>query len=92
MPGCAAEINKRMPYVDFAQIISYSKPRIRAARYLTSIQRQNLDDIDQSVLRELCRDTGVRVEEVNGRLSVSVKWSYFVGQSEGKAKVDSDWF
>ena len=21
-----------------------------------------------------------------------VKWSYFVGQSEGKAKVDSDWF
>ena len=22
----------------------------------------------------------------------SLKWSYFVGQSEGKAKVDSDWF
>ena len=21
-----------------------------------------------------------------------LKWSYFVGQSEGKAKVDSDWF
>ena len=21
-----------------------------------------------------------------------MKWSYFVGQSEGKAKVDSDWF
>ena len=22
----------------------------------------------------------------------AMKWSYFVGQSEGKAKVDSDWF
>ena len=22
----------------------------------------------------------------------NLKWSYFVGQSEGKAKVDSDWF
>ena len=22
----------------------------------------------------------------------ALKWSYFVGQSEGKAKVDSDWF
>ena len=22
----------------------------------------------------------------------AIKWSYFVGQSEGKAKVDSDWF
>ena len=27
-----------------------------------------------------------------GQLPIEVKWSYFVGQSEGKAKVDSDWF
>ncbi len=39
------------------------------------------------------RIPGVAVLTGQGNLGTGgVKWSYFVGQSEGKAKVDSDWF
>ena len=34
---------------------------------------------------------GIRATVVSFDLD-GIKWSYFVGQSEGKAKVDSDWF
>ena len=71
VPTAVADISGRMPYVDFAPVMSYAGTRIRAARYLTSIRQQNLDDIDQSALAGLCRDTGVGVRRVNGRLSVS---------------------
>jgi len=71
VPSAVAEISGRMPFIDFAPIMAYARDRIRAARYLTSIRQQNLDDIDQVALRELCRDTGVRVGRVNGKISVS---------------------
>ena len=71
VPSAVSEISGRMPYVDFAPIMSYASERIRAARYLNSIRQQNLDDMDQVALAELCRDTGVRVGRVNGKLSVS---------------------
>lgn len=29
--------------------------------------------------------------EIRGRPAEKMGWSYFVGQSEGKVKVDSDW-
>lgn len=71
VPDTVAEISGRMPYVDFTPIMSYASKRIRAARYLTSIRRQNLDNIDQVALAELCRDAGVSVGRVNGKLAVA---------------------
>ena len=48
-------------------------------------------EIDFSTLRE--ESTGlVGKKTLQRRHPDNVKWSYFVGQSEGKAKVDSDWF
>ena len=70
VPNSVAEISGRMPYVDFTPIIAYASKRIRAARYLTSIRQQNLDDIDQIALAELCRDSGVSVGRANGKLAV----------------------
>ncbi len=71
VPVAVADINRRMPYVDFTPIMSYASKRIRAARYLTSIRQQNLHDIDQMALVELCRDSGVSVGRVNGKLAVA---------------------
>ena len=70
VPEHIATIGEEMPYVAFESVRSYAETRIRAARYLTSIRQHNLRDIDVNALEELCVSTGVRVEKVNGRLSV----------------------
>ena len=70
VPENIATIGKEMPFVAFASVRSYAETRIRAARYLTSIRQHNLRDIDMDALEQLCVSTGVRVEKVNGRISV----------------------
>ena len=62
----------------------------------SSFQSEIVNSLNQIAAHQSMRVYGFKKlektgEEVVGE-SLGVKWSYFVGQSEGKAKVDSDWF
>lgn len=63
-------IGDALPFVDFGGIERYAARRPRAARYLASIRAQTLAGMDQRALTDLCRSTGVDVQDVNGRLVV----------------------
>ncbi len=64
-------IQKDLKFVDFAGIEEYASRHPRAARYLASIRAQDATkSIDKSLLKKLCKQTGVDVTEANGRLSV----------------------
>ncbi len=53
----------------------------------------NHNDLTGTIPTELGNLANLAVLSLGSNsLSGTMKWSYFVGQSEGKAKVDSDWF
>ena len=71
VPENVSALAREIPYVDFASVEEYATTRIRAAGYLSSIRQHNLRGMDMGALEELCESTGVRVEIVNGKLSVA---------------------
>ena len=54
-------ISQSLSFVDFSVVQKYASEHPRAARYLASINRQNLVGIDRNELIKSCRDTGVEI-------------------------------
>ena len=71
VPGNVDEMQKVVSFVDFSNIHHYASQHPRAARYLTSIREQNLTGIDHTALTELCRRTGLKIQNVDGMITVS---------------------
>ena len=69
--GNVAHIGTQMPGLDLGSVASYASTRIRAARYLASICRQDVGDIDMEALKRQCAETDVMLERANGRLTPS---------------------
>lgn len=64
-------VSADLPFVDFGVIESYATHHPRAARYLASIRVQHeTKNIDKNNLKKLCERTGVKVQEVTGKLQV----------------------
>ena len=71
VPKNVKAIKADLPFVDFGPIESYATHHPRAARYLASIRvQQETKNIDKNNLKKLCEHTGVKVQEVNGKLQV----------------------
>src|SRR5690606_23445418 len=68
VPKNVASIQKRIEFVDFGPIAEYAKKHPRAARYLASI-RTHPGKVDKSLLLELCKVTGVELNQDNGQLT-----------------------
>ena len=65
-------IRSDLAFVDFDGIEGYAGKHPRAARYLASILSQGeTSSIDKSLLRKLCKQTGVEVSESKGKLRVA---------------------
>jgi hypothetical protein len=70
-PGNIQLIKKDLPFVDFDSIEMYAQKHARAARHLASIRAQGeTKNIDKSALKKLCKRTGVKVQDTNGRITV----------------------
>jgi Domain of unknown function (DUF4868) len=66
-------IEADLPFVDFALIETYASTHPRAARHLASIRVQNeAKDIDKTALKKLCKRTGVKIQDTNGRITIDV--------------------
>ena len=71
VPGNVAALQKDLGFVDLTAIEAYALTRPRAARYLASIRSQEeTKNISKNNLKRLCKDTGVEVKEVQGKLVV----------------------
>jgi len=71
-PKNIAAIEKDLPFVDFSAIGDYAAKHPRAARYLASIRGQKeTKSIDKAALRKLCKQTGVDVQTVNGKITIA---------------------
>lgn len=70
-PANVKLIQSDLPFVDFSPIQKYASEHPRAARYLASIRVQKeTSNIDKVFLLKLCGSTGVKVEEIKGKLIV----------------------
>lgn len=71
VPKNVKAVKADLPFVDFDPIQLYATHHPRAARYLASIRVQHeTKNIDKNNLKKLCERTGVRVQEVKGKLQV----------------------
>lgn len=71
VPTNVAILRKNLPFVEFGTIQAYAGSHPRAARFLASIRTQTGNgNIDKGALKKLCKDTGVDVTEVKGKLNV----------------------
>jgi hypothetical protein len=70
-PKNIAAIRKDVSFVLFDGIEEYAGKHPRAARYLASICGQETKNIDKSLLKKLCKLTGVEVSESKGQLRVA---------------------
>lgn len=69
-PENVKAIRRDLPFVDFG--LSYAAKHPRAARYLASIRAQKATkDIDKRALKELCKATGVEIQEAKGKITVA---------------------
>ncbi|MGB9072397.1 MAG: Kiwa anti-phage protein KwaB-like domain-containing protein [Terriglobales bacterium] len=60
-----------LPFVDFASIEDYACKHPRAARHLASIRVQKeTKDVDKAALKKLCKRTGVKIQDANGKITV----------------------
>ena len=73
VPGNITQIQEKIDFVDFEGIKQYASKHSRAARYLASILKQNLADIDPSELKKLCEKTGVEIQDVDKQITVAEK-------------------
>jgi hypothetical protein len=72
VPGNIKAIRKNLPFVEFGGIEAYAGKHPRAARYLASIRGQEeTEDIDKSLLKKLCKQTGVDIAESKGKVIVA---------------------
>lgn len=72
VPANIRNLTTDIAFVDFGGIETYATTRARAARYIASIRSQtNNNAITLDRLCELCRRTGVQVQNVNGRVQVA---------------------
>jgi len=71
VPENIEAIRKDIPFVEFESIEAYAKKRPRAARYLASIRTQKIKNIDKEALQSLCRQTGVQVNDSEGRIQIA---------------------
>lgn len=72
VPKNIEALRKDLPFVDFARIQQYAAKHPRAARYLASIRGQDeTENIDKALLKKRCKETGVQVTTVNGKLAVA---------------------
>jgi hypothetical protein len=71
VPETIKSLQHDLKFVDFGSIGTYAGTHTRAARYLASIRSQKeTKDIDKAALKKLCKNTGVEIHEVNGKLSI----------------------
>lgn len=66
-------IRQYLSFVDFGVVQKYASIHPRAARYLASINKQNLAGIDRRELVKSCRDTGVKITLIGDIVTVSEK-------------------
>lgn len=72
VPENIQAIRKDLPFVEFDGIEAYAGKHPRAARYLASIRGQEeTKNIDKSLLKKLCKQTGVDIAEVKGKVLIS---------------------
>ena len=72
VPENIKAIRKDLGFVEFDGIEAYAAKHARAARYLASIL--SLDEtasIDKSLLKKLCKQTGVELSESKGKLKIA---------------------
>ncbi len=71
VPETIKSLQRDLKFVDFDSIGTYAGKHTRAARYLASIRAQKeTKDIDKAALKKLCKNTGVEIHEVDGKLSI----------------------
>ncbi|MGH7307081.1 MAG: Kiwa anti-phage protein KwaB-like domain-containing protein [Candidatus Rokuibacteriota bacterium] len=71
-PENVKAIQRDLPFVDFDLVENYAAKHPRAARYLASIRAQKATtDIDKRALKELCKATGVEIQEAKGKITVA---------------------
>jgi len=72
VPENIKAMRKDLPFVAFDGIEAYAGKHPRAARYLASIRGQEeTRNIDRSLLKKLCKQTGVAVSESKGKVIVT---------------------
>jgi len=72
VPKNIKAIQKDLAFVEFDGIEAYARKHPRAARYLASIRGQEeTRNIDKSLLKKLCKETGVEVTESKGKISIT---------------------
>jgi hypothetical protein len=65
-------IQTDMPFVDFTPIQDYASKHPRAARHLASIRAlKETKNIDKTNLKQLCKKTGVPIQEMDGKITVT---------------------
>ena len=65
-------ISAGVPFADWSGVEAYAQGSPRAAALLASIRTNRFyEGIDQALLVRLCRSTGVEIEEISGKLTVS---------------------
>jgi hypothetical protein len=72
VPENIKAIQKDLAFVEFDGIEIYAGKHPRAARYLASIRGQEeTKNIDKSLLKKLCKQTGVEIAESKGKVVIS---------------------
>ena len=70
-PANVKLIQSDLSFVDFTPIQEYASKHPRAARYIASIRVQKeARNIDKASLLKLCENTGVKVQEIKGKLII----------------------
>jgi hypothetical protein len=72
VPENITAMQKDLTFVEFDGIRTYAGQHPRAARYLASIRAQaETKSIDKAFLKKLCKQTGVKVAESGGKITVA---------------------
>ncbi|GIW56948.1 MAG: hypothetical protein KatS3mg082_3352 [Nitrospiraceae bacterium] len=72
VPQNIRAIQSDLPFVELSSIEEYAKKHPRAARYVASIRGQEeTKNIDKTLLKKLCMQTGVDVKESKGKLVIA---------------------
>lgn len=72
VPENIKAIRKDLAFVEFGGIEAYAGKHPRAARYLASIRGQEeTKNLDKSLLKKLCKQTGVEVAEAKGKVLIT---------------------
>jgi len=71
VPANIKLVQQDLSFVEFTSIQEYASQHSRAARYLASIRAQKeASNIDKIALLRLCENTGVKVQDIKGKIVV----------------------